>query len=94
MVHRALGSARLLDPPSREKRKDDTLPPPLDSCGEARKSSYLLVGLLLRGLLGGDRLLRAALLEHRLRDDGLALLADSGRHGCEGVPAFEEQKRE
>lgn len=45
-------------------------------------SSYLLVGLLLGGLLGGDRLLRAALLEHRLRDDGLGLAAHHGRHGC------------
>lgn len=45
-------------------------------------SSYLLVGLLLGGLLGGDGLLRAALLEHRLRDDGLGLAAHHGRHGC------------
>lgn len=55
--------------------------------------SYLLVGLLLRGLLRGDGLLRAALLEHRLGDDGLGLLGRHGRHVAKGT-RFCANKRE
>lgn len=47
---------------------------------EEQKKSYLLASFVLGGLLGGDGLLRAALLEHRLRDDGFGLGAHHGWH--------------